>query len=138
MRWLELPSVEDERGFLTAIENGRDVPFDIKRLFYIHHIQAPRGGHAHRDTDQVLIAVAGSFKTELFDGRDTRSFLLEDPTRGLFIPRMTFVEMDEFSPGAVGLVLADTQYDAGRSLRSREQYLEAIEDRSATRDEVSS
>lgn len=131
VRWIELPSVRDERGVLTAVEAEQDIPFAIARVFYMHHIVAPRGGHAHRDTDQVLVAVAGAFHAELFDGERSISFTLDDPTRGLYIPRMVFIAMDRFSPGAVGLVLASTHYDMSRSLRSREAYLDALQEGSS-------
>ena len=72
------------------------------------------------------IAVAGAFRAELFDGTRTEAFTLDDPTRGLYIPRMVYIEMEGFSAGAVGLVLASTHYEIRRSLRSREAYLEAL------------
>lgn len=121
--WLELPTVDDSRGSLTSIEQGQDVPFAIERVFYIHGVNADRGGHAHVDTDQVLIAIHGSFSTELFDGRATVTHELRSPTRGLFIPQLVFVTMFDFAPGSVGLVLANTRYDRSRSLRSRADYL---------------
>jgi hypothetical protein len=123
---ISLPSVSDSRGVLTAIEGTRDIPFEIKRVFYMHHIVQDRGGHAHRDTDQVVVAAAGSFALEVFDGIDTRCFDMNDPTRGLYIPRMIFISMTRFIPGSVCLVIANSYYDMSRSFRSREDYLKFI------------
>ena len=124
--FMPLPSVEDSRGVLTAIEAFRDIPFEIKRVFYMHHIVQDRGGHAHRDTDQVVIAAAGSFSLEVFDGTDTRQFVMNDPTQGLYIPRMIFITMSRFDPGSVCLVIANSFYDMSRSFRSKDEYLRFI------------
>ncbi|MEM7351318.1 MAG: FdtA/QdtA family cupin domain-containing protein [Acidobacteriota bacterium] len=126
LRWIDLPSIRDDRGVLTAIESGMDIPFEIRRLFYMHHVTADRGGHAHRDTDQVIVALAGSFRLELSDGRRHETYTMDDPTRGLYTPRMLFIRLFELSPDAVCLVLASSHYDIGKSIRSWDEYLEAI------------
>ena len=126
VRWVELPSRVDERGVLTSVEGAMDVPFEIKRVFYMHHIITDRGGHAHADTDQVVIAAAGLFKMDLSDGTNTQTYVLGDPTRGVYTPRMVFIRLYDFSPGAVCLVLASTHYDISKSLRSWEDYLKAM------------
>ena len=125
--WVELPSNVDERGVLTSIESGSDVGFDIKRVFYMHHITADRGGHAHVDTDQVVIAVAGSLKMDVSDGVGTRSYELNDPKYGVYTPRMVFIRLYDFSSSAVCLVLASTHYDIAKSIRSWEDYVKAIQ-----------
>lgn len=125
-RWLDLPSITDARGVLTAIEGGQDIPFAIARIFYMHHIQADRGGHAHIDTDQVVIAAAGSLVMDLSDGQTRRRFELSNPTRGVYTPRLLFIELHSFSPDAVCLVLASTHYDINRSLRSHQAYLDYL------------
>jgi len=126
VKFIALPSVADARGVLTAIEGTRDIPFEIKRIFYMHHIVQDRGGHAHRDTDQVVIAAAGSFSLEVFDGKETRRFDMNDPTQGLYIPRMIFISMTHFAPGSVCLVIANSYYDMSRSFRSKADYLRFI------------
>ena len=126
VRWLELPSVRDERGVLTAIEAGRDVPFPILRVFLVHHTTTDRGGHAHKDTDQVVTAAAGELTLEVTDGHSSQSFKLDDPTRGVYVPRMLFVRLQSFSADAVCLVFASTHYNMKQSYRSWEAYLEAI------------
>lgn len=123
---VSLPSVEDPRGILTAIEGLRDIPFEIKRIFYMHHITRDRGGHAHMDTDQIIIAAAGSFVLELFDGENYKRFDMDDPTKGVYIPRMVFINMLNFIPGSVCLVLANSYYDMKRSFRTKEAYLDFI------------
>lgn len=126
VKFIALPSVADARGVLTAIEGTRDIPFEIKRIFYMHHIVQDRGGHAHRDTDQVVIAAAGSFSLEVFDGKETRRFDMNDPTQGLYIPCMIFISMTHFAPGSVCLVIANSYYDMSRSFRSKADYLRFI------------
>jgi dTDP-4-dehydrorhamnose 3,5-epimerase-like enzyme len=125
-RLIDLPSVVDPRGVLTAIESTKDIPLEIKRIFYMHHITEDRGGHAHRDTDQVVIAISGSFHIELFDGTQSLCFDLDDPTKGLYIPRMIFISMSQFTEHAVCLVLANTFYDMSRSFRTRDDYLQHV------------
>jgi hypothetical protein len=126
VRWIDLPSNVDSRGALTSIESEFDVPFEIRRVFYMHHIVADRGGHAHTDTDQVVIAAAGRFKMDLSDGTHFQTYTLDGPTRGVYTPRMVFIKLYGFSPDAVCLVLANTHYDMSRSIRSWEDYLKAI------------
>lgn len=128
VRWIDLPSSEDPRGVLTAVEGTRDVPFEIRRIFFMHHVSAPRGGHAHRDTDQLVIAAAGSFDVQLFDGRASETYELDSPLCGLYVPRMLLVDLRRFSEGAVCLVLASTHYDMSRSIRSREEFLRAVDE----------
>ena len=126
VRWIDLPSHADSRGVLTAIEGGKDLPFDIKRAYLVHHIVAERGGHAHRATEQIVIAAAGSFEMSLTNGRESKTFLLDSPTRGLFLSPMLFIRMQSFAPGTCALVLASTHYDGAKSIRSWQEYVDAI------------
>lgn len=119
----------DARGSLTSIEGDHfDIPICIKRIFYMHHVTSDRGGHAHIDTDQVLIAVSGSFRLKLFDGKESIIINMDDCTKGVFVPRLTFTDMYDFSSDAVCLVLANTHYDMGKSLRSMEAYMNYLKD----------
>ena len=114
----------DPRGSLTSIEGEcQEIPIDIKRIFYMHHVVDDRGGHAHIGTDQVLIPIHGSFMLKLFDGKDTIEFNMNDCTKGVYVPRLTFTDMYDFTPDAVCLVLANTHYDMGQSLRSMDAYM---------------
>ena len=124
--WVELPSVVDPSGILTSIEGGIDIPFEIKRVFYMHQITLERGGHAHRDTHQLVTAVSGSFLMELTDGRNTCEFHMDDPSKGVYLPPMIYINMREYSPDAVGLVLASTHYDRSKSIRTWGEYQIAV------------
>ena len=126
VRWVSLPSHGDERGVLTAIESGVDLPFEVKRVYILHHIQSERGGHAHRDTYQLVIGVSGRCEMVLSDGTQSRSFLLDDPTRGLFLGPLLFIRMRNFTPDAAVVVLASTHYKKSSSIRSWEEYLQVI------------
>jgi len=121
---IDFSTYSDPRGCLTSIEGDCvDIPIDVKRVFFMHHVTDDRGGHAHIDTDQILIAIAGSFKLKLFDGKDTKEFIMNDCTKGIYVPRLTFTDMYDFSPDAVCLVLANTHYDIKKSLRSIDAYI---------------
>ena len=126
VKWIDLPSNVDNRGVLTSIESSIDIPFAIERIFYMHHIVSERGGHAHRDTDQVVFAIYGRFKMDLSDGITTMTLDLDDPMRGIYVPRMVFIRMYDFSPGAVCIVLANTHYDIKKSIRNWDDYKKAI------------
>src|SRR5712691_997873 len=127
VRWIDLPTRTDARGTLTAIEGSETIPFEIKRVFYLTDVVADRAGHAHRDTDQVVIGLAGRLNVETSDGRETRSFSIDGSHKGLYLPPMVFVRLKDFSRGAVMLALASTHYDPARSIRSWEEYLRAVE-----------
>ncbi len=123
VRWIDLVSHADDRGVLTSIESAQDIPFEIKRLFYVHHVVADRGGHSHLDTDQVLIAISGAFMVNLDDGLNQQSFQLNDCAKGLYVPRRLFIHLYQFGPTDVCLVLASTHYDRSRSQRNRQDFL---------------
>lgn len=127
IRWIDLPSVHDKRGILTSIEAPGNIPFEIKRIFYMHHVNYDRGGHAHTDTDQLVIAISGSFGIELIDGTSNVNFRLDNPEKGLFIPRMIFINLFDFSTDSVCLVLASTHYDIKKSIRNFEEYKRIVE-----------
>lgn len=126
-RLIDLPSVKDPRGVLTSVESGIDTPFEIKRIFYMHHIVTDRGGHAHTDTDQVIIASYGSFRVDISDGIRSQKYVLDDAQKGLYIPRMIFIKLYEFSQGAVCTVLSSTHYDIKKSIRTWDDYLKAVQ-----------
>lgn len=123
VKWIRFKSLEDRRGKLTAIEGSRDIPFDIKRVFYMHDINSDRGGHSHLDTDQVAISIAGKFSIAVHDGQTEKIFDLDDPTVGLFIPRRLFTRLYKFDPLDICLVLANTYYDMSHSQRTWEDFL---------------
>jgi hypothetical protein len=125
-RWIDLSSHTDDRGTLTVVEGGRDIPFDIKRIYFVHDVVRERGGHAHRDTHQVVTAASGRCELVLSDGTRERRFVLDDVRRGVYIGPMLFIRTIDFAPGTVLVSMASTHYDTSRSLRSWDDYLGAL------------
>ena len=126
VRWIDLPHVPDARGVLTSVESGRDIPFEIRRVFFMHGVSSDRGGHAHRLTQQLLLAAAGEFNVDISDGRRSANYRLDDPNRGLHLPPLTWVRLYDFTPGAVCLVLTDTHYAESGYIRRWEDFLAAV------------
>tara|TARA_Y100000996_G_C22466011_1_gene620122 strand:- start:296 stop:706 length:411 start_codon:yes stop_codon:yes gene_type:complete len=112
----------DSRGVLTSIEQKSDIPISIKRIFYMTEINSGRGGHAHIDTDQVIVCLKGSFEIKIFDGEKFFEKKMNSAYEGLYIPRMLFVDMINFSNDCVCLVLANTKYDMKKSIRDIDEY----------------
>lgn len=124
---VELPKITDTRGNLSFIEGGRHITFDIKRIYYLYDVPggSTRAGHGHRALHQLMIAMSGSFDITLDDGRNTRRFHLNRSYQGLYIPPMIWRDLDNFSSGAVCMVLASEFYDEADYFRDREAFLTA-------------
>ena len=120
----DLKVLGDFRGKLIAIESGLDVPFEIKRVFYIYGTQPniPRGQHAHYQTKQCLIAVHGHCTVMLDDGEEKRRYSLDNPNIGLIQNEMVWGEMYDFSPDCVLLVLASEHYDESDYIRNHQDF----------------
>ena len=120
---------EDLRGSLTAVETGSCVPFEIARIFYMYNVPpgVDRGGHAHKFTKQVLIAVHGSIDIMCSDGTHDRLIELNSPSQGFLLPEMTWTRLLNFSENAVCLVLADTKYTMAHSIRDWVEYLDYLD-----------
>jgi dTDP-4-dehydrorhamnose 3,5-epimerase-like enzyme len=118
---------EPLRGDLTVLQHRQNIPFPIARIFYIYGTPpgCARGAHAHYDTEQVLIAIAGSFSLDVTDSQESKTFAMTAASRGVYIPAMMWVEMRDFSPGAVCLVLASTAYDPADYIRDWDRYVAA-------------
>jgi hypothetical protein len=116
---------------LTFIEGSRHVPFDIKRVYYLYDVPggAERGGHAHKDLHQLIIAMSGSFDIVLDDGRNKKRIHLNRSYYGLYVCPMIWREMDNFSSGAVCLVLASNLYDEADYYRDYQKFLKAVKPR---------
>lgn len=129
---IELPIITDPRGDLTFIEGGRNVPFDIRRVYYLYNVpvDSMRGGHAHRDLQQVMFALSGSFRVRVDDGHTKSEFILRNPRQGLYVDRLIWREMDMFSQGAVCMVIASHPYDEADYYRNYEDFLSAVADAS--------
>jgi hypothetical protein len=119
---LELSTIFDNRGKLTVIEGEQDIPFRIERIFFMHDIVSDRGGHAHIETDQIIIAIHGSYTITIDNGVEKTKIRMDKPEVGLYLPRLTFTDFSEISKDAVILVLANTHYDMSKSLRSYETF----------------
>lgn len=125
---IELPKIVEPRGNLTFIEGGRHVPFDISRVYYLYDIPggAERGGHAHRELSQLIIAMSGSFDVILDEGDEKKRFHLNRSYQGLYVCPMIWRELDNFSSGSVCMVLASNKYEESDYYRDYNEYLAAI------------
>lgn len=128
VRTISLRTSLDARGALTSIEGEQDIPFSIQRVFYMWGVQPPfeRGGHAHPDTEQLLVSVAGALKVDLSDGRETLTCTLNDPVSGLYIPQMIWARLYDFSRETVCLAAASTHYEPSKVIRRWEDYLRLV------------
>ncbi len=127
---LEFKDLGDERGKLVVIEGGSAIPFDIKRVFYIYDSDDTviRGQHANKESEFVLINVAGTSKVRLTDSREEFVVNLDRPMIGVYIPRMIWKDMYSFSKDSVLLVLASTHYEAAEYIRDYETYKKVMQD----------
>lgn len=127
-RIIELPKIQDQRGNLTFIEAGRHVPFDIKRTYYLYDVPggSARAAHGHKTLYQLMIAMSGSFDVTLDDGFKKKLFHLNRSYYGLYIPPMMWRDLDNFSSGAVCMVLASEYYDEEDYFRKYEEFLQAV------------
>jgi hypothetical protein len=123
---IEIPKIENSLGNIAVVENDV-IPFDIKRVYYLYDIpsSSTRGGHSHKKLEQVLIAISGSFDVILKDGNSVRTVTLNKPDRGLLIKKNTWREIENFSSGAVCLVLASTVYNEDDYIRDFDQFLDS-------------
>ncbi|MGD0208846.1 MAG: FdtA/QdtA family cupin domain-containing protein [Verrucomicrobiota bacterium] len=124
---INLPKIADPRGNLTFIEGGRHVPFQIQRVYYLYDTPggAERGGHAHKNLHQLIIAMSGSFDVILNDGREKKRFHLNRSYYGLYVCPMIWRELDNFSSGSVCMVLASNFYDESDYFRDFQEFLKA-------------
>lgn len=123
----DLPKISDPRGNLTFIEGKRHVPFDIERVYYLYDVPggAERGGHAHKELEQLIIAMSGSFDVVLDDGANRKRVHLNRSYNGLYVCPMIWRELDNFSSGSVCMVLASNKYDESDYYREYEDFLKA-------------
>lgn len=122
---LELPKNHAEKGNITAVNNGLEVPFDIKRVYYLYDVPGgeARGGHAHRELHQLIIAASGSFDLTVDDGKVKRTFQLNRPYQGVYMPAGLWRELNNFSSGSICLVLASIPYSESDYIRDYEVFL---------------
>ena len=115
----------DRKGNLTVVENSRTVPFEVKRAYYLYDVPGgeSRGAHAHKALYQLIVAASGSFRVTLDDGRVKRTFLLNRPYQGLLVVPGIWGTIDDFSSGAVCLVLASELYDEDDYMREYDDFI---------------
>lgn len=116
----------DRKGNLTVVQNGDTLPFDVKRVYYLYDVPGgeSRGAHAHRDLSQFMVAASGSFRVTLDDGKVKRSFFLNRPYQGLYVKPGIWRDLDDFSSGAVCMVLASDVYKKEDYIRNYDEFLE--------------
>lgn len=125
---IDIPIVHDQRGNLSVVEGGDLIPFDIKRLYYLYDVPggATRGGHAHKNLRQLIIAASGSFDVVLDNGKTRQKFSLNRSYKGLYIPTMIWREIENFSSGAVCMVLASEHYDESDYIYDYNDFLKEV------------
>ena len=125
---ITLPKICDPRGNLTFVENGRYVPFDIARAYWVYDVPAgeERGGHSHHKAEELIIATGGSFNVNLFDGIETRTYTLNRPFEGLYVPPGYWRTLDNFASGSVCMVLTSTAYNEADYVRDYDEFMELV------------
>jgi hypothetical protein len=127
-RLIELPVVQNPQGNLTFIEERRHVPFPIARVYYLYDVPggAVRGGHAHRALEQLIVPIGGRFDVIVDDGAERRRIALDNPRVGLYMPRLIWRELEDFSAGSFCLVLASAHYDEDDYFRDYDEFKAAV------------
>ena len=127
---INFPKIHDPRGNLTFIEENKQVPFEIRRVYYLYDVPggATRAGHAHKELQQVLIAIAGSFDILLDDGKTNKKVHMNRSYYGIYIPPLTWRVIDNFSSGAVCLSIVSDFYDENDYIRNYNDFIKAIGD----------
>lgn len=121
---IEIRRYSDTRGYLSVIENDIDIPFEIKRIYYLYLVpEVARGAHAHKELQQLLIATSGSVDVIMDDGADKKTFHLDKPWKGLLVPPGLWRDLENFSGGAVLMCLASEKYDANDYIRDYNEFL---------------
>lgn len=127
-RIIQLPKIEDVRGNLSFIEGGNHIPFEIQRVYYLYDVPggAERGSHAHKGLHQLIVAMSGSFDVILSDGVGSGRFHLDRSYYGLYVCPMMWRSLDNFSSGAVCMVLASAHFDERDYYRNYEEFMTAV------------
>lgn len=127
-RIIELPKISDPRGNLTFVEANRHIPFDIKRVYYLYDVPggSERAGHGHKQLQQLFIAMSGSFDILLDDGHEKKKYHMNRSYNGLYVCPMIWRDLDNFSSGAVCMVLASDYYDESDYYREYQDFINVV------------
>ena len=130
-RIIDLPKIEDPRGNISFIEADNHIPFTIKRTYLIYDVPGGqmRGGHAYKKLEEFIVALSGSFDVVLDDGKEKKTFSLNRSYYGLYVPKMIWRSMENFSTNALCMTLASTQYDKHDYIRNYHQFKREIDEK---------
>lgn len=122
---IDLPKIQNRSGNITAIENNLDIPFEVKRIFYLYDIPGgeSRGAHAHKQCQQFLVAASGSFEVQLDDGIEKKTVMLNQPYKGLYVPPGIWASEINFSSGAICLVMTSDKFEEDDYIRDYQDFL---------------
>mgnify|MGYP002387022529 CR=1 FL=1 len=125
IRIIDLPKIEDDRGNLSFIEEDAHIPFKIRRVYWIYDVPGGefRGSHAYKNSEEFVVALSGSFDIILHDGKEEKKYSLTRSYYGLFIPRLIFRRLENFSTNSLALVLSSTHYDQSDYIRDFNEFL---------------
>ncbi len=124
-RIIELPRYLDTRGNLSVIEEKKEIPFKIERIYWIYDVPGgeARGGHAYKENQEFIVALSGSFDVILDDGKEKKTYTLNRSYYGLYVPKGIWREMDNFSTNSLAMILSSTDYDSDDYVRDYDEYL---------------
>lgn len=121
---IDIRKFSDNRGYLSVIEGGLDVPFDIKRIYYLYMVpETARGAHAHKQLQQLMVATSGAVSVTLDDGQEKKTFMLDKPWKGLLVVPGLWRDLDNFARGTVCMVLASEKYEVDDYIRDYNDFL---------------
>ena len=125
---INLPKILDERGNLSFLQNEDHLPFSIQRVYWIYDVPGgeSRGGHAYREMQEFIIALSGSFDVVLFDGKEEKKYTLNRSYYGLYVPKMVWRSMENFSTNALAFVASDSLYNEQDYIREKELFIEEV------------
>lgn len=129
-RLIELPKIVDKRGNLSFLEEQNQIPFNIKRSYWIYDVPggSTRGGHAFKEQNEFIVALSGSLDVVLTDGKTEKTFCLNRSYHGLFIPNMIWRQMDNFSTNSLALIVSDTFFDPNDYIYDKKEYIKLLND----------
>jgi dTDP-4-dehydrorhamnose 3,5-epimerase-like enzyme len=126
VKLVALPKIPDERGNLSFFENNKQIPFSIARAYWIYDVPGGevRGSHAYRTLQEMIVALSGSFDVVLHDGNQEKTFTLNRSYNGLYVPKMIWRRLENFSTNSLALIVADKEYDENDYIRDWNEFIE--------------